>query len=75
LQLKSHQQEAGNMPDKQPRPDNSDPKNESGRISRSGTSAGISVANESTSGGSDPIPPEGGAAQPRNDKAGGKSKE
>ncbi|MGA3397889.1 MAG: hypothetical protein ABSC95_01615 [Acetobacteraceae bacterium] len=58
-----------------PRPDNNDPKNESGRISRSGTSAGISVGNESTSGGADPIPPDGDAAQPRNDKARVKSTE
>lgn len=45
--------------DKQAKPDNSDPNNESGRISRSGTSAGISVGNESSSGGADPIPPGG----------------
>jgi hypothetical protein len=57
------------MPDQRPQPDNNDPKNESGRISRSGTSAGISVANESSSGGSDPIPPGGDTAQPRKDKA------
>ena len=41
------------------RPTNNDPNNESGRISRSGTGAGISVGSESTSGGSDPIPPGG----------------
>ena len=41
------------------RPTNDDPRNESGRISRSGTQAGISVGTESTSGGEDPIPPEG----------------
>jgi hypothetical protein len=63
------------MQDQQPRPTNSDPKNESGRISRSGTSAGISVANESTSGGADPIPPGGDAAQPRSDKPRGKPRE
>jgi len=63
------------MRDQQPRPTNSDPTNESGRISRSGTSAGISVANESTSGGSDPIPPGGDAAQPRSDKARAKPRE
>ncbi len=74
------------MQEQQPQPDNSDPNNESGRISRSGTSAGISVGNESSSGGSDPIPPGGDAAQPRNvaqphasqppnDKARGKAKQ
>jgi hypothetical protein len=73
--MRSNQPEAGKMRDQQPRPNNSDPKNESGRISRSGTSAGISVANESTSGGSDPIPPGGDAAQPRNDKTRSKSKD
>jgi hypothetical protein len=57
------------MREKEPRPDNSDPKNESDRVSRSGTSAGISVANESTSGGSDPIPPGGDVSQPPADKA------
>ncbi len=62
------------MRDQQPRPTNDDPKNESGRISRSGTSAGISVANESTSGGSDPIPPGGDAGQSRDEKARGKAK-
>ncbi|HEY3846923.1 MAG TPA: hypothetical protein VGL95_07395 [Acetobacteraceae bacterium] len=56
------------MGDQQPRPGNNDPKNESGRTSRSGTSAGISVANESSSGGADPIPPGGDAAQPRKDQ-------
>ncbi len=61
------------MRDQQPQPDNKDPNNESGRISRSGTSAGISVANESTSGGSDPIPPGGDATQPRKDKQRGKA--
>jgi hypothetical protein len=62
------------MPDQKPLPDNDDPNNESGRISRSGTSAGISVANESSSGGSDPIQPGGNAAQPRDEKAHGKAK-
>jgi hypothetical protein len=62
------------MRDQQPQPTNDDPKNESGRISRSGTSAGISVANESTSGGADPIPPGGDAAQSRDEKARGKAK-
>ena len=62
------------MRDQQPQPTNDDPKNESGRISRSGTSAGISVANESTSGGADPIPPGGNAAQPRDEKARGTAK-
>jgi hypothetical protein len=52
------------MPDPQPKPDNTDPRNESGRISRSGTSAGISIGSESTSGGEDPIPPGGDASQP-----------
>lgn len=47
------------MRDQQPKPGNKDPKNESGRLSRSGTSAGISVGTESSSGGSDPIPPGG----------------
>lgn len=47
------------MPDKPVRPANDDPRNESGRISRSGTGAGISVGSESQSGGSDPIPPGG----------------
>jgi len=47
------------MPEQAPKPDNNDPKNESGRISRSGTSAGISVGNESSSGGAGPIPPGG----------------
>ena len=61
------------MRDHSPQPDNKDPNNESGRISRSGTSAGISVANESTSGGSDPIPPGGDAKQPRKDKQHGKA--
>lgn len=47
------------------RPDNNDPDNESGRVSRSGTSAGISVDNDSSSGGRDPIPPGGDAPLPR----------
>ncbi|HTW73161.1 MAG TPA: hypothetical protein VME47_25010 [Acetobacteraceae bacterium] len=47
------------MREQEPKPDNKDPKNESGRISRSGTSAGISVGNESSSGGADSIPPGG----------------
>lgn len=47
------------------RPTNDDPKNESGRISRSGTSAGISVGNKSTSGGEGPIQPGG---KPKQDK-------
>jgi hypothetical protein len=51
------------MPDKPVRPTNADPNNESGRISRSGTSAGISIGSESTSGGKGPIPPGG---KPRN---------
>jgi hypothetical protein len=42
-----------------PKPDNKDPNNESGRISRSGTSAGISVGNESSSGGGNAVPPGG----------------
>jgi hypothetical protein len=62
------------MRDQQPQPTNDDPKNESGRISRSGTSAGISVANESTSGGADPIPPGGDAGPSRDEKARGKAK-
>jgi hypothetical protein len=62
------------MRDQQPQPTNDDPNNESGRISRSGTSAGISVANESTSGGADPIPPGGDAAVSRDEKARGKVK-
>jgi hypothetical protein len=62
------------MNDQEPRPTNKDPNNESGRISRSGTSAGISVANESTSGGSDPIPPGGDEAVRRDDKAKAKAK-
>jgi len=53
------------MRDKQPKPHNKDPRNESGRVSRSGTSAGISVANESSSGGADPIPPGGDQPVPR----------
>ena len=63
------------MRDQKTQPDNRDPKNESGRVSRSGTSAGISVANESSSGGADPIPPGGDAPEPREqldrDKRGG----
>jgi hypothetical protein len=47
------------MREQAPKPDNKDSKNESGRVSRSGTSAGISVGNESSSGGSDPVPPGG----------------
>ena len=47
------------MKEKPVHPTNDDPRNESGRISRSGTEAGISVGTESTSGGKDPIPPEG----------------
>ncbi len=46
------------------RPTNADSDNESGRISRSGTDTGISVGNESTSGGHDPIPPGGDEARP-----------
>lgn len=46
-------------------PNNRDPDNESGRVSRSGTSAGIAVDNESTSGGRGPIPPGGDAPVPR----------
>ena len=46
-------------------PTNDDPRNESGRISRSGTEAGISVGNESTSGGEGPIEPGG---KPNSDK-------
>jgi len=49
------------MREQSPKPDNSDPNNESGRVSRSGTSAGISVDNESSSGGAGPIPPGGDA--------------
>lgn len=41
------------------RPTNENPRNETGRISRSGTQAGISVGTDSISGGEDPIPPEG----------------
>jgi hypothetical protein len=73
--MDSNQPEAGQMRESQPRLTNEDPKNESGRISRSGTSAGISVANESTSGGSDPIPPGGDASKARDDKARGQRKE
>jgi len=47
------------MREQSPKPDNDDPNNESGRVSRSGTGAGISIANESESGGADPIPPGG----------------
>ena len=47
------------MKEKPVRPTNDDPRNESGRISRSGTQAGISIGSESTSGGKDPIPPGG----------------
>ena len=39
------------------RPADADRETESGRISRSGTEAGISIGSESTSGGSDPIEP------------------
>jgi hypothetical protein len=55
------------MREHQTKPDNDDPENESGRISRSGTSAGISVGNESSSGGADPVPP-GGDATPKREK-------
>jgi hypothetical protein len=47
------------MREQTPKPDNKDSNNESGRISRSGTSAGISVGTDSSSGGADPIPPGG----------------
>ena len=57
------------MHEKHTRPDNKDPNNESGRISRSGTSAGISVDNESSSGGSDPIPPAGDGPVPHEEVA------
>jgi hypothetical protein len=56
------------MAEQHVRPDNKDPQNESGRISRSGTSAGISVDNDSSSGGANPIPPGGDAPQHRDDK-------
>ncbi|HEY1933141.1 MAG TPA: hypothetical protein VGG99_14095 [Acetobacteraceae bacterium] len=39
------------------RPSDADRDTEAGRISRSGTEAGISIGSESTSGGSDPIEP------------------
>ena len=55
------------MEEKPVRPTNDDPKNESGRISRSGTSAGISVANKSTSGGEGPIQPGGKPNQDKRD--------
>jgi hypothetical protein len=57
------------MREQHTRPDNKDSTNESGRISRSGTSAGISVDNESSSGGSGPIPPGGDAPLPREEVA------
>ncbi|HUN40464.1 MAG TPA: hypothetical protein VMU81_09255 [Acetobacteraceae bacterium] len=47
------------MREQAPKPDNQDPNNESGRISRTGTSAGISIGNDSSSGGADPVPPGG----------------
>lgn len=53
------------MTEQKPRANDRDPKNESGRVSRSGTSAGISVANDSTAAGADPIPPGGNAPEPR----------
>jgi hypothetical protein len=82
LQLQRHpgvaggNDQRGNRPmrDQQPKPDNKDARNESGRISRSGTSAGISVANESSSGGSGPIPPGDDAARKQDDKARGTTK-
>jgi len=58
------------MEPKQPvRSSDADRSTESGRISRSGTEAGISIGSESTSGGQDPIEP-GEHVQPtgRNDK-------
>jgi hypothetical protein len=47
------------MRDQQPKPDDKEPKNESGRVSRSGTSAGISEGSDATSGGNGPIKPGG----------------
>lgn len=57
------------MKDKPTQPTNDDPRNESGRISRSGTQAGISIGNKSTSGGEGPIPP-GGTAKSGKPKSG-----
>lgn len=59
------------MKEKPVQPTNDDPRNESGRISRSGTEAGISIGNESTSGGEGPIPPGG---IPKPDKQDDKSR-